>query len=246
MPGAPRQTRFLRYFSKHGVELLLERFGILDLMRMRGYKYPTVAVDLDHPLGQTVRVFGDADQQWLLIELRVNRNQQVVPDNEVLVVEWLLLQNPRAHFGPYRRPLPGQNHPGLGLLKEVFSWLVVVCEILDLDGLYYSPSSYHVAAQSHHLVRFLQPEHEARYRAFETALEGYDLAAASRVVAEGRVMDTTTGEQVSWEGYPMVLPVSERLHDLVFGAEYEARMAAERARLNLEVTGGQTASTPVP
>ena len=28
MPGAPRRTRFLSYFSRHGVELLLERFGI--------------------------------------------------------------------------------------------------------------------------------------------------------------------------------------------------------------------------
>ncbi len=244
LPGAPRETRFLGYFSKHGVELLLERFGIFDLLRMRGYKYPSVTVDLDHPLGQTARIFGDADHEWLLMELRVNRNQQVVPGNEVLVVEWLLLQNPRAHFGPYRRPLPGQSHPGLGLLKEVFSWLVVVCEILELDGLYYSPSSYHVAAQSHHLVRFLHPEHEALYRAFEMALEGIDLAGASRAVADGRVVDAAADQQVSWEGYPMVLPVSDRLHDLVFGEEYEARVAAELARLDLEVVDGQSAPTP--
>ena len=87
----------------------------------------------------------------------------------------------RVAASQHRRPLPGQSHPGLGLLKEVFSWLVVICEILELDGLYYSPSSYHVAAQSHHLVRFLHPEHEALYRAFEMALEGIDLASASRV-----------------------------------------------------------------
>ncbi len=245
LPGAPRETRFLGYFSKHGVELLLERLGILDLLRLRGYKYPTTTLDLDHPLGQTVRVFGDLDQESLLMELRVNRNQQVIPGNEVLVVEWLLLQNPRAQFGPYRRPLPGQGHPGLGLLKEVFGWLVVVCEILELDGLYYSPSSYHVAAQSHHLVRFLHPEHEALYRAFETALAGLDLATASRAVAEGRVVEAATGEQVSWEGYPMVLPVSDRLRERVFGEEYETRLAAESARLDLQVADGQPAGIPV-
>ena len=245
LPGAPRETRFLGYFSKHGVELLLERLGILDLLRVRGFKYPTIALELDHPLGQTVRVFGDPEHESLLMELRVNRSQQVAPGNEVLVVEWLLLQNPREHFGPYRRPLPGQAHPGLGLLKEFLGWLVVVCEILELDGLYYSPSSYHVAAQSHHLVRFLHPEHEALYRSFEEALAGLDLAAASRTVAEGRVVDATTGETVSWEGYPMVLPVSDRLCGRVFGDEYEARVTAESKRLDLRVVDDQAAHVPV-
>jgi acetoin utilization deacetylase AcuC-like enzyme len=242
MPGAPRETRFLGYFSKHGVELLLERFGILDQLRVRGYKYPTVTLDPEHPLGQTVRILDDADRDQLLMELRVNRSQRVVPDNEVLVVEWLLLQNPRAQFGPYRRPLPGQSHPGLGLLKELFGWLVVVCEILELDGIYYSPSSYHVAAQSRQLVRFLLPQHEARYRALESALVGLDLAAASRAVSDGKVVDAVSGEQVSWEGYPMVLPVSDRLRDRVFGDEYEAGVAAELARLDLVLAD----TRPVP
>lgn len=245
VPGAPRGTRLLGYFSKHGVELLLERLGILDQLRMRGYKYPTVTADLDHPLGQTIRIYGDNDRRWLLMELRVNRSQLVVPDNEVLVVEWLLLQNPRADFGPYRRPLPGQSHPGLGLLKEVLGWLVVVCEILELDGLYYSPSSYHVAAQSRQLVRFLHPEHEALCRAFEAALSDYDLAGASRAVAEGRVKNAATGERVSWEGYPMVLPVSDRLRERVFGDEYEARVAAELGRLDLEVIDTSAAPSQV-
>ena len=155
------------------------------------------------------------------------------------------LQNPRAQFGPYRRPLPGQGHPGLGLLKEVLGWLVVVCEILELDGIYYSPSSYHVAAQSRQLVRFLIPEHEARYRALESALDGLDLAAASRAVSEGSIVDAATGQAVAWEGYPMVLPVSDRLHDGVFGDAYEAAVAAELTRLDLVLAETRPAPRPV-
>ena len=34
-------------------------------------------------------------------------------------------------------------------------------EVLELDGIYYVPSSYHVAAQSRRLVRFLEPLDEA-------------------------------------------------------------------------------------
>jgi acetoin utilization deacetylase AcuC-like enzyme len=227
LPEAPRETRFLGYFSKHGVEVLLERFGIIDQLRVRGYKYPVVDLDLNHPLGQTLRVYGSAIQNELLIDLRVNRNKRVVPGCEVLAIEWLLLQNPRAHFGPYRRPLPGQKYPGLGMLSEVLSWLMVVCEMLDLDGIYHLPSTYHVAAQGRHSARFLQPEHEAHFRSLAQALEDLDLAAASQMVADGGVVNTRSGQPLRWEGYPMVVPSSEALKGRVYGEEYEAKVAAE-------------------
>jgi len=235
VPGAPRPTRFLSYFSRQGVELQLERFGILDQLRVRGFDNPTVDVDLSNPIGQTVRIFGDADRRELLMELRVNRDSRLVPDCELLVIEWLLLQNPRADFGPYRRPLPGQNHPGLGMLKEVFSWLVVVAELLELDGIGYVASTYHVAAQSRRLVAFVDPEHEAWMRALETLFDDVPLAEASRLVADRKVIIEATGEPLEWRGYAVVLPVSDRLKARVSGDDYEraAGDAAELARVRL-------------
>lgn len=246
LPEAPRQTRFLGYFSRHGVELVLERFDILDELRVRGYEHPSVEVDLEHPLGETVRIFGDPYRRELLMELRVHRSTRVIPDFEMLVVEWLLLQNPNAQFGPYRQPLPGQEHPGLGMLKDVLGWLVMVCEIVGLDGIYYSPSSYHVAAQSHHMVRFLQPEHEARFRAYRQALDALPLADASRAFDDSMVRAAETGETVRWEGYPMVLPVSQRLKDLVFSDSYEARVAEEIDRLSFRVAEPDDVVSPEP
>jgi hypothetical protein len=169
------------------------------------------------------------------MELRVNRSSRVVSGCRVLVIEWLLLQNPRAHFGPYRQPLPGQKHPGLGLLKDVFGWLVSVAEILELDGVYYVPSSYHVAIQSRRRVRFLEPEHEALIQALEELFEGMPLAKASNLVDSGKVTDRATGEVLQWEGYPMVLPVSQKLEERVCGADYEARVAEARQQLDLAV-----------
>jgi len=230
LPGAPRPTRFLRYFSRHGVELLLERFGILDDLRVRGFEHPTVELDLSPSVGQTVRVFSSPDREHLLIELRAERSTRAVDGCEVLVIEWLLMQNPRAEFGPYRRPLPGQQHPGLGMLKDILGWLVVVSEILELDGIYYAPSTYHVAAQSRSVVRFLHPRHEARFRALEELLVGMTLAEASRRVEDGEVIDDATGEPLEWEAWPMVLPESDRLRDRVYGERYEAEVEEERAR----------------
>lgn len=235
LPGVPRRTRFLSYFSRHGVELLLERFGILDQLRVRGFENPTVEVDLSHPVGQTVRIHDGPDHKEILMELRVNRDSRLVPGCELLSIEWLLLQNPQSDFGPYRRPLPGQNHPGLGMLKEVFGWLVMVVEVLELDGIGYVPSNYHVASQSRRLVAFVNPEHEAWMRALEELFRGVPLAEASRIVADGGVVIEATGEPLRWRGYAMVLPVSDRLKERVSGEAYDraAADALEHARLSL-------------
>jgi len=235
LPEAPRRTRFLSHFSQHGVELLLERLGILDQIRLLGFRHPSVEVDLSGSVGDSLRVYSHPDHREMLMELRTNRSTRVVGGCEVLVIEWLLLQNPRAHFGPYRRPLPGQKHPGLGLLKEIFGWLVVVGEVLDLDGIYYVPSSYHVAIQSRRRVRFLEPEDEAMIQGLEELFADLSLAEASNLIAQGRVVDRATGKALEWQGYPMVLPVSDKLRERVTGESYDARSAEALSRLDLAI-----------
>jgi acetoin utilization deacetylase AcuC-like enzyme len=218
------QAKFLHYFSSHGIELILERLGILDQLRIRGFEHPKVVIDSSMGLGQTLRVFGDRERHELLIELRTDRSTRHKPGFEFITVEWLLLQNPRAEFGPYRRPLPGQDHPGLGMLKEVLGMLVVLCERINLDGVYYVPSTYHVAAQSRKLVRFLEAKDEARFRKLESTLNGMPMAAASTALNSGSLTDKSTGEKLLWEAYPMVLPVSDRFKEIVFSPSYELKV----------------------
>ncbi len=228
LPGVPRHTRFLEYFSKVGIELLMERFGILQQLRARGFKAPLVHLELEHPLGQTLKIFGEPDRRELLVELRVHRSTRAVPGCEVLEVEWLLLQNPRLRFDDGRPALPGQHHPGLGMLRELFGWLVVVSETLRLDGVIFRPSHYHVAAISRGYTRFLDPRAEALVRAFEPVLAGLSLEAASRAVDDGRVVASADSAPVRWEGWALALPTSDRLRARTEGAAYEAAVAAAR------------------
>ncbi len=241
LPGVPRQTRFLNYYSKVGVELMLERFGILNLLGAKGFRTPTLQLDLDHPLGQTLRVYNGAPGAELLIEVRLNRSARAVPDMEVLIVEWLLLQNPRACFPAHRPPLPGQQHPGLGILTEVFGWLVVMCESLKLDGIFVHPSHFHIAALSRKHLRFLDPAHEALHRALAATLAGVPLASASRALEAREVWDRDTGEPISWGVHPMVLAVSERLRQRVEGEAYQQQVAATPRRLEYRPGGGSGA-----
>ena len=228
--GGPRRPRrVLGFYSRQGLELAVERTGFLDRLRKLGFERPTLELDLDNPAGDTVRVFGDPQKRELLLELRVNIDRRTLPGMAMLRIEWLLLQNPRGQFTAERPPLPGQEHPGLGVLHDLMALLVLVCDRLQLDGLLFVPSHYHVAFQGRKTMRFLDPAAEALYRALQEPLAGLPLAAAAAAVETGRVLDAATDKPFAWAPVPMVFPVSERLRARVQGEEYERQVAVATA-----------------
>jgi acetoin utilization deacetylase AcuC-like enzyme len=232
VPGLSPPPRFLGYFTRHAVELLLESSGILAQLRARGYGRLRVDLKTHSGVGHTLRVVSDDGAEEVLVELRAERSRRAVPGMETILLEWLLLQNPRGEFSLRRPRLPGQQHPGLGLLRDIMGWLVVVCEQRGLDGISFTAAHYHIAMQSRRLVRPLDPVDEARLEAFADALSGLSLADSTAAVAEGRVLDAATGAPAEWTPIPTVLPVSERLRARVTGPAYEAAVARERARFS--------------
>lgn len=233
MAAVHRPRRLLGYYSLQGMELTLERAGLLDRIRAMGYSNPAVEFELDNPAGDTVRLYGDADKTELLIEGRVRIDRATVPDAALLRIEWLLMQNPRARFTPQRPRLPGQKHPGLGVLPDVMALLIVSCDRLGLDGLLFVPSHYHTANQGRKYLRFLNPADEAFMRALEKALAGLPLPEATHAVEQKRVVSRRTGRFVPWRSMPMVFPVTERLQEKISGPEFEKQVAEAEEELVL-------------
>jgi len=211
VPGAGPGTRVLGAFSRHAVEVSLEEVGLLDLVRQRGYPNPSVEIAFGGGTGELIRLFGDPDRTLLLMELRVSRNRRLVPGMEVLYVEWLKLQDPRRTFSALEPRLPGQAHPGLGMLREVVAWIVLLCERLELDGLASAPSQYYMAVLGRHHLQFLDADVQARFRTLHQLLFGLPLPDAEAALAAGRVVDAGTGQPVRWEPGVAVYPVSDRL-----------------------------------
>jgi len=239
-PAARHERRFLGRYTAHGLELLFETTGILEHLRVLGFREPVVVLESGTGLGQTLRVYDGPARSHILVEAVVRRDQRMVEGCDVLFCEWLLLQNPRLPFSDRIPPLPGQQHPGLGLLGTTVALLVLIAEQIGLDGVVNVPSHFHVAAVGRKHLRFVDPSAQARFEAIADLFSGSPVAEAERALAAGHVVDAG-GTPVRWEPATMAIPVSERLRAMVTGPEYDAARAAARERFRFRL-----AAEPVP
>ncbi|HXV75854.1 MAG TPA: hypothetical protein VD788_05990 [Candidatus Polarisedimenticolaceae bacterium] len=233
-PGAAvfsRSQRFLGFYSRHGLELALERTGILDKIRRRGLGGLELELLPGSPGEHTMIVRSGEHDDQSVVELRARIDRSTVAGMRLLWLEWLLLQDPSAGFSDDRPPLPGQRYPGLGLLGDVSALLVLICERLELDGMAFVPSHYHVAAQARSYFRFIDPSAQARFLALQRLLEPRSLAAATAIIERGEIRDGTVPEPVGWRPEPMVYPVSEALRRRFDADDYRRTVNAELGRL---------------
>jgi acetoin utilization deacetylase AcuC-like enzyme len=225
--------RFLGFYTPAGLELALERLGYLEELRRLGFEHPQFEFDLGAPGGDTLRVFGGPDRSELLVELRVRRERRALPGFELLWVEWLLLQNPRARFSEQRPALPGQQHPGLGMLRETMAALVLVCDRLSLDGIGVTASRFHPAAQSAEVLLPLDPADAPVFRALLAAVEGLPMARAADLVEHGGLVDAATGAAFHWRPFSLVFPTSERAKRHFAGDTYRRVADAPAPRFRI-------------
>jgi hypothetical protein len=239
---AVRDDRFLGRLDARGLRRELQEAGLLASLAERGY--PTVSLRMS--------VEGDDHRLRLLapglvtplVDLRIGESTTFFRDPprlrlglevfSFLTVHRLVLQDPRAEFRADRPRLPGQDHPGLGLLSLLIGRLRQWAEDWGKDGLLAFPPHFHVAVMLSRSLRFVSPARQGRYEALRRDLARLPLADASRAVEEAGVVDET-GRSSPWEPAEMVAPLAHDLRDYVESEDYakglEAGRAAARFRL---------------
>ncbi len=213
LPGMsrdPADRRFLGRYTVHGVELALEKAGVLERIRKHGYPSIHVESDVSTTTGSTMRIVSTQPERVVLVELRARRDGQTIPGLELLYVDWLLSQNPKGEFLLHRPELPGQSYPGLGLLRDIASLLWVSCETFDLDGIAFVPSHVALAVQSRNFGRFVDADLQAQFEGALAATRNLSTVERLRALHEGRVVRSEDGATYRYQPSLMLAAVSDR------------------------------------
>jgi len=247
-----RPQLLLDLYSLNGIEFAFERYGILAKIRDHGFSHFHFEMDTADPDKQLLRLYArkklTGEKPLLLLEVvvrKVNRQLPLDPSSApvtLLDVNWLLIQDPLAEFVMGRRPLPGQEHPGLGIAEDIQEMLVQLCRRANLDGVSGVPSHFHNASVASRWFHYLDPKVEGCLLALRQTLIPYLLPDASQLVETGRLR-LKNETAVPWEPNIHVLPVSPRLKAYFEKGDYWALAQRECQRLldaGLHVTGDIT------
>jgi hypothetical protein len=185
--GADMKTKpslfFLEYYSKEGIELALEKYGVYKRFEEIGFGNLQLVMDTEDPYRQRLALYsviGKLDALLLLAEIVVRRKHiEFDPpfsspisgrSFEILSIEWLCMQDPRKKFSNERPRLPGQEYPGLGGGKIALQLLILASRRLGLDGILNVPEYFHNAQMYSRAFKFINPEYEGKRRAIERDL----------------------------------------------------------------------------
>lgn len=229
---ATRGDLFLGRFDAAALRRELDEAGLLMALAERGY--PRVSV----------RATAEGDEHRLrllapglvapLVDLRLVESAAFFKDPprlrlglevfSFLVVRGLVLQHPRNAFSAERPRLPGQEHPGLGLLGRLLDRLRLWAEDWGKDGLLAFPPHYHGAVLPGPSWRFLSPVRQGRLDALRRDLAALSLAEAARAIEEHRVLDAA-GTVLKWEPAEMAIPLAPDLDHYIASEAYREASA---------------------
>jgi len=229
--------------EKKATSLFLGRFSMTEVLAVLGKKnffreaqnrrlWP-LAFDLDssaYPV-QRLRIFHEEkDPEKVVVDLKIREGRlapkgylQLSPkffEFDFLVLEWLTLQNPLLSFSEKRPPLPGQQHPGLGLRKKVVDVFVYLARLLRKDGLLAFPAYFHNALLFSRFFCFLNPEKLAEVLAIEKSFPKIPFKHLAWIVYLN-CLRQEDGRAYEWRAEEQVYPIHKDLKEYFDSKAYK-------------------------
>ncbi|GAM23546.1 hypothetical protein SAMD00019534_067210 [Acytostelium subglobosum LB1] len=140
-------------------------------------------------------------------------------------IEWLCLHDPNKDFTKERPPLPGQQHPGLGIARRFDKLLVAGATKQKRDFLLNTPFRFHNALlyQSDEYF-FIDPSTQAFFLTLvgdlESDIHQFGLVPVAWAFEFGCVKERDTGKTVRWDFHQQIRPISNRMKAYFRSADY--------------------------
>ena len=233
--------RFLGLYDERRLTGKLRKIGMMQILNRRGYR--NLRIHMAKQDNYTSRLYVDSvdfpDGETRLVELIVREGvfrpkKSFIPGFDfqeglsMLLIEWLALQDPRASFSEDKPRLPGQQHPGVGGLKNMQELLYIFGRDLEKDAIIDIPEYYHAAVIYSRMYSeiysrkysFFSPVDAGMLEAVMRDFKDIPLAEVSFAVTFDCLLDARTGEQVRWKPSEQMYPISKKLHRYFEQKEY--------------------------
>lgn len=229
---------FLGYYSPSGIQYALEKYGLFQVLKDKGFQDIKLTINTKDPYKQRIAIhFEKKDLDHLIGELVVKRRHITIyppfpsliygRNFEVIAVEWLSMQNPLSKFTTDKPILPGQKFPGLGLGEMVMEILVIMCGRLRTAGLLNTPEHFHNAQMYSTHFRYLDPVEEGKRLAIiRDLLSHFTLSEVSWAIDLGCVDENN--QLFQWHGADQIIPLDRDLKEYFEGQDYH--QAVEEAK----------------
>ena len=222
-------AHFLGIYGADGALAAMRAHGLVARLAAMGFRHVGVELDLSDPFEHALRVY-DGEPARRLGEIVAARRPidalgpvALPPGSDVIEIGWLAIENPDAHRGAV---LPGQERPGLGLLRAVIEMALAAASVLRVAAVLALPAHYHLASLYHPWFRPLDPRDEGDFLALRRATRALPRREASWAIARGRV--TLDGAPWHWHPPRMCAPIDPTLRAWLTSSAY-AHAAVEGA-----------------
>jgi len=243
-----RDSMLFDYYTRDDLLDALVRYGAMPALESLGFSNVDVTIDTDDPPRQIVRVHAERDGDRALVGeviLRADRFVTREPwavvlhgrEMRMLFVQWLRLQDPTRRFDDDRPALPGQDHPGLGVGRQVMAMFLGMTARLGFSGIMVCPEFAHNALLYAREFRFFDPRAQGRFEAICRARGELSLARFAWGVDRGCLVETSTGRTARWFHEEMVRARDEVLLGYLLSEPYERIVRETREALRFEFDG---------
>lgn len=241
-----RPHLFMNFYSEQGVKTALEEYGIFKDLNKRGFNDFIIKINARDPYRHTLKAyFEKEDAAHLLGELIVRKKyfiaKPVFPTDiggqkfGMIVIEWLMLQDPTAKFTPQRPPLPGQIFPGLRIGRKIVGIFINMSLRLKTDGLINIPEHFHNAVFYSRHFKYFNPFTEGQFLAMQRDLRIAGLFKAAWAVELDCIIEKNTGNPWKWFTDEQVLFVSKRLEKYFDSEAYKTKVEESENSHSFEI-----------
>ena len=232
---------FMGMYDERQILQMMDSVGIIAILHRKGYRNLVVSIQKQDDYTSRLFVnFKANEKETRLIELIVREGiyrprENFVPSYDfsdglsMLLIEWLALQDPKAEFKPEKPRLPGQQHPGLGGMKNMQELLYRLGKSTAKDAIVDIPETFHAAVIYARLYSeiysrmysFFSPIDAGIMQAMLRDLNGRPLADISFAVSFDCLMDANSGGPFKWRPSEQVYPITKKLHRYVEDERYK-------------------------